>query len=153
MPERSRSRYRPISEPAMPPAIAPAMIAPCGMNCAVCTAHLRHRNPCPGCRNLQPDTPTHCLSCRIRNCDKLQSGKLDYCFQCYSFPCKTLKTMDKRYLKNYVFSLIENLRAVQRIGVERFVAAEELRWCCAHCGGRVCAHGGICLSCGRGVEV
>lgn len=135
-----------------PQAIAPAMVAPCGMNCAVCTAHLRDRHPCSGCRNLQPDTPTHCLSCRIRNCDKLQSGNLSYCFQCEQFPCKTVKEMDRRYRRNYGFSLIENLRTVQRIGVERFVAAEELRWRCSQCGGRVCAHGGTCSGCGRKVE-
>ncbi|MDD5456566.1 MAG: hypothetical protein PHV30_05985 [Candidatus Margulisbacteria bacterium] len=27
----------------------PALIAPCGMNCAICLGYLREKNKCPGC--------------------------------------------------------------------------------------------------------
>jgi hypothetical protein len=34
----------------MPTRISKELIAPCGMNCAICKAYLRQRNPCNGCR-------------------------------------------------------------------------------------------------------
>ena len=42
-------------------------------------------NPqCEGCRN------GHCLyeGCEVGNCEKVESGELDYCFECNEFPCE-----------------------------------------------------------------
>lgn len=39
---------------------------------------------CDGCRN------GHCLyqGCEVGNCEKIESGTLDYCFECNEFPCE-----------------------------------------------------------------
>ena len=34
--------------------ISVVMIAPCGINCGFCMAHLRDKNKCPGCNSDGP---------------------------------------------------------------------------------------------------
>ena len=36
-------------------------------------------------------------------------GKVQYCYECAEFPCRSLKHLDKRYRTNYRMSMIENL--------------------------------------------
>jgi len=48
------------------------LIAPCGMNCAICLGYLRERNPCSGCRDTEGYKPNQCHSCIIINCEKLK---------------------------------------------------------------------------------
>jgi hypothetical protein len=53
------------------------LIAPCGMNCAICKAFLRQQNPCHGCSNAEQNRPRTRLHCRLRICEK-RSGR--FCF-------------------------------------------------------------------------
>lgn len=45
-----------------------ALIAPCGMDCAVCIAYVRNTNKCPGCRGDDSGKPVTRVECRIKNC-------------------------------------------------------------------------------------
>ena len=63
-----------------------SLIAPCGMNCALCLAHLRDKNKCPGCRSEDEAKPLYCFSCKIRNCTLLQKTTSHFCYDCYSYP-------------------------------------------------------------------
>ena len=58
--------------------ISKELIAPCGMNCAVCKAHLRdlqEKNYCGGCNNNP--VYLYCQKCVMRNCkDKVGAWKL-----------------------------------------------------------------------------
>jgi hypothetical protein len=46
------------------------MVAPCGMNCAICMGHLlREKNKCTGCRGGDTNKPASCIKCVILNCD------------------------------------------------------------------------------------
>jgi uncharacterized radical SAM superfamily Fe-S cluster-containing enzyme len=40
-----------------------SLIAPCGMNCSICSAYLREKNKCPGCRLMNIE---YCKKCIIR---------------------------------------------------------------------------------------
>ncbi len=129
--------------------MSPALIAPCGMNCRLCIAHVRARNTCPGCRDdTVPKLPTRWV-CRIKTCEKIASGGAEFCFECGDFPCARLKYLDKRYRTKYGMSMIGNLEYLRDSGMERFLAHEAERWTCPGCGGVLSVHKPECLSCGR----
>lgn len=69
------------------------MFAPCGMNCMVCYKHCYHKKPCAGCLNGDTGKPEHCRKCKIKDC-VCQKG-LFYCFECFNFPCKLIKNLEK----------------------------------------------------------
>jgi hypothetical protein len=130
-----------------------SLIAPCGMNCGTCMAYLRDKNTCPGCRVEDPNKAVSILRCKIKNCEILQQGNAKFCFECDSFPCKSVKHMDKRYRTRYNMSVIENLENIQRFGIRKFVANEKIRWACSECGGTICVHRRYCHSCGKKSEI
>ena len=78
------------------------MIAPCGMNCSLCIAYLgekydikKHginRKYCDGCR----PRGENCLH-MAKVCEKVGKGQITFCYECEDFPCKRLKSLDKRY--------------------------------------------------------
>lgn len=129
-----------------------SLIAPCGMNCGICYAYLREKNSCPGCRKFNADKPISVASCKIRNCELVQEGKVKYCFECDNFPCKRLKALDKRYRTKYNMSEIENLEFIKKNGIRKFVRNEKIRWTCLECGGTICVHKGYCYTCGKKIK-
>jgi hypothetical protein len=129
------------------------LIAPCGMNCAVCSAYLamKHDLKKSGIMRM------YCAGCRPRgkncafmkkSCDRLGNGLVKYCYECPDFPCPRLKRLDKRYRTFYRMSMVENLEYIKENGVKKFLEREEAKWRCPECGGVVCCHNGICFSCG-----
>ncbi len=122
---------------------SPILIAPCGINCRLCRAYARDRNPCSGCR----DGGTH-LACKIKNCKALKRGKYKYCFSCTEYPCATLVHLDKRYRTRYATSPIDNLKNIKEAGIRAFVEKENKKWTCPQCRAMLCMHQPGCLSCG-----
>jgi len=102
-----------------------SMIAPCGMNCAICRAHLRQKNPCHGCHDAEQHKPKTRVLCPLRICDR-RKGK--YCFDCVDYPCDRLKRLDKRYRTQYGMSEIENLEYIRNHGITKFLEREQNRW-------------------------
>jgi hypothetical protein len=125
------------------------LIAPCGMNCSICMAYLRERNPCRGCRIPDEDKPKSRTECRIRNCEKLSS---DFCYACEDFPCERLIALDKRYRLKYSMSMILNLEFIRVNGFDRFLRRETKKWKCPVCNGVVCVHRKSCTNCGSKSE-
>jgi hypothetical protein len=123
------------------------LIAPCGMNCGICFAHLRDKNACPGCRIKSYLKPKTRSNCRIKNCTLLIDADSGFCYDCDEYPCKRLKQLDKRYRTKYNMSMIENLNNIQRLGNDQFLQKEQIRWRCPDCGGPICVHRGFCLNC------
>jgi hypothetical protein len=127
------------------------LVAPCGMNCGVCISYLAmkndlerkgfHKKYCMGCLPCSN-------SCSLkRSCRKLSDGSVRFCFECGDYPCKKLKALDKRYRTKYHMSMLENLEYIKKHGVEKFLEKEEEKWRCPCCGGVICCHNGLCLSC------
>jgi len=115
--------------------ITKRLIAPCGMNCAICKAHLRERNPCNGCNDAERNKPQTRSRCRLRICEK-RTGT--FCFECAEFPCGRLQHLDQRYRTRYGMSEIENLIFIRDHGIRKFLAHEHDRWLTA--GGIFCVH-------------
>ena len=130
-----------------------ALIAPCGMNCAICSAYLAGqydlkkqgitRSYCPGCR----PRGKNCTFMK-KNCERLANGFIKYCYECAEYPCRRLKSLDKRYRTNYHMSMIENLDFIREQGIRKFLKLEEEKWQCPSCGGVISCHGGLCFRCG-----
>jgi len=129
------------------------LIAPCGMNCALCWAYQAQKfdlktqgfthKYCPGCI----PRGEHCLH-MAKVCDTVGKGQVRFCFECADFPCARLKRLDKRYREKYHMSMIENLRSIQANGLDAFLKEQEDKWGCGKCGeALVCCHNGLCLSC------
>ncbi len=134
-----------------PTVIHTTLIAPCGMNCALCHAYRPDKSyikACPGCRAEDDQKSRSCVKCRIKNCEKIVQGGIKYCFSCASYPCALLTHLDKRYRIRYGMSMIDNLESIKRSGIRHFVRAETDKWKCPHCGNTICVHKPHCLSCG-----
>ena len=127
------------------------MIAPCGMNCELCVSYLALKNDinkkgfrkkyCAGCR-------TDHKSCNLkRQCKQLESGTIQFCYECVEFPCKQLIALDRRYHLKYHMSMIDNLQYIKAHDIEQFLKKEEIKWQCPDCGDMICCHNGICLHC------
>jgi transposase len=129
------------------------LIAPCGMNCALCSGYLA----------LQYDVKSkgirmpYCKGCRPRdkNCAFLKKKRglllnksVMFCFECPDFPCERLKRLDKRYQKLFRMSMIENLQELKEKGMETFLENQERKYKCPKCGDIICVHDGKCYSCG-----
>jgi hypothetical protein len=129
------------------------LIAPCGMNCSLCSGYLAftHQVKSKGVRT------SYCTGCRPRGktcaflkkkCERLLSGSVRYCYECPQFPCVRLLNLDKRYRTLFRMSMVENARFIKEKGMIEFLAREEQKWRCPQCGDVICCHNGICYNCG-----
>ncbi len=118
------------------------LIAPCGMDCAICSAFLREKNRCGGCSDANCSCRRHCT---IAACPK-RTGR--YC-DCPDIPCRRLKQLDKRYRTKYHMSMLDNLAAIKKDGIRSFVLSERKRWTCPACGGTIDVHHHRCSACGK----
>jgi hypothetical protein len=98
-----------------------------------------------------------CEGCRIRHkncafirrdCPPLRKDKIDFCYECEGFPCQNLKKIDKIYRERYSVNLIENLKRVKEIGVEKWLQEQNELYKCPECGGEICIHDVECYDCG-----
>ena len=134
----------------------PELIAPCGMNCALCKAYLAYTHGVP----RQRGKVTHCEGCRprakncyvIRGCLKLRKHQIESCGQCDMVPCKNLAHLDKRYRERYDMSMVENLKEIKTLGIQEFLENQRKKYRCSNCGDVVCVHDGKCYSCGSKAE-
>jgi hypothetical protein len=131
----------------MPGEIPVIMLAPCGMNCGVCYVFLRKKKPCLGCRGQDVSKPEHCRKCRIKDCSIKQGNH--FCFECSSFPCATIKRLDKSYRKRYQVSLIDNATRLNAVGAQQYLQEEREKWTCVDCAGVISLHDRVCSECGK----
>jgi len=127
------------------------LVAPCGMNCGVCMRYLATatglaqrtgKAQCTGCRTQKKK----CASIKGR-CKLLKEEKIQFCFECSTFPCVKVERLNKRYVSRYDTSLIDNLLQIKQVGLEKFMAKEAEKWKCPKCGGTVSIHDRKCYSC------
>ena len=128
------------------------LIAPCGMNCALCVSYQFyendynklgfHKSTCPGCILRGK----HCTF-MAKSCERVGKGLVRFCFECPDYPCLRLKSLDKRYREKYNMSMIENLEAIKTNGMESFLKSQKEKWRCPVCKGVICCHHNLCLAC------
>jgi len=130
----------------------PELIAPCGMNCALCKAYNAYTHGVP----TKKGKVTHCAGCLprakncyiIRGCPKLRKQQIQSCSQCDSIPCEKLAHLDKRYRERYGMSMVENVKMIKEKGMVEFLKSQAERHSCPNCGSVVCVHDSKCYSCG-----
>jgi hypothetical protein len=123
------------------------MIAPCGMNCALCLAFQRSSRRCPGCWGDDTSKPKSCRSCIIRTCETIRTNSSHFCYECENMPCKRLKQLDARYRTRYGMSMIANLTEIKERGMTAFLAHQVEKYTCPTCQGLFCVHRARCLRC------
>lgn len=79
------------------------------------------------------------IKCSRRDCKK---RKDKFCFECDSFPCQSIKTLDERYRKKYGMSEIENLEFIRDHGIDAFLRDQEKKYISKD--GTFCVHDGKC---------
>ena len=128
------------------------LIAPCGMNCSVCSSYLAHKYDLRSKGVRMP----YCTGCRPRDkkcaflkkrCDLLLKHKVRFCCECSNFPCRNLARIDARYKEHYRTSFIENLNFKKQHSLTAFIERENRKWQCTQCGAELCCHNGICYNC------
>jgi hypothetical protein len=122
-------------------------IAPCGINCSVCSGYQRKKNKCPGCNGIG-NKPTYCKTCSIRFCENKKSDK-EYCGSCEMYPCKRLKNLYKRYHEKYGVDIYQNIKEINAGRMEDLLIQEEKKWQCKTCGKLLCMHKSVCAECGE----
>ena len=129
------------------------LIAPCGMNCGICSGYLAFSHDIKKEGIKMP----YCAGCRPRDkqcaflkkkCELLLNGQVRYCYECPEYPCRRLEHIDERYKKYYRMSMIENLEYIKENGIRNFLSREDEKWRCPDCGDTICCHNGICFNCG-----
>lgn len=123
------------------------LIAPCGMNCGVCIAHIRDKKPCAGCLAICENKPNQCRQCIVVHCEHLTKTTSRFCYECERYPCARIKQLDKRYRAKYRMSMIENLEKIRDHGIAKFLEEEEHRWDCPSCDSIISPHRTECQEC------
>jgi hypothetical protein len=124
------------------------MVAPCGINCAACSAYLRPKNRCSGCLS-EGDKVSHCATCSIKFCAEHGKAGSAYCRDCGKYPCARLKNLYKRYREKYGLDIAANQTAIRESGMEKFFEQEAKKWACAVCGAALNMHRPECMKCGK----
>ena len=131
------------------------MIAPCGLDCSICSQAQIEDAPCPGCNGSDENKPEWCSKlCGIILCPKRRENGYRYCDECPDFPCDDVMEKENRYTSQYPLreSPLENLRMIREKGMEAFLEQERQLWTCKDCGNPVSVHTGICSGCKTKVE-
>lgn len=121
------------------------LVAPCGMNCNLCSWVLDPSKPgCVGCR----PRGRGCIH-KKGLCKKLAKQEIDFCYKCKGFPCESLLIIESRYNKSYNYSFIENLKYIKKRGMPAFLKREAKRFKCKKCGKFLTIHNDRCPHCGN----
>lgn len=129
------------------------LVAPCGMNCAICAAFLAKKRAV----KKSGIKMAYCAGCRPRGkmcawlkkrCALIRKDKIRFCSECPDFPCSPLKHLDRRYRTLFRMSMLDNLEYIGTSGIGSFLKKDRMRWSCDECGGVISCHNGICFNCG-----
>ena len=121
------------------------LVAPCGMNCNLCSWVLDPSKPgCVGCRPRERG----CIH-KKGLCPKLAKSEIKFCYLCGQFPCASLLLIEKRYVMTHNYSFVENLNYIRRRGMPAFLRRETKRYSCPSCGKLLTVHSDRCPHCRR----
>ena len=130
--------------------ISEELIAPCGMNCAICSRYLAYlnklnRSQCVGCRPGKKQCTYLFEKCTGIN--HSAKGDVSFCFECDQYPCKQINRVDARYRKNYSMSMKENLACIQKKGMGKYLKEQYSKYRCSKCGELLSIHNRKCFKC------
>ena len=107
------------------------LVAPCGMNCAVCARYLAFKNDVdkkeikiPYCEGCRIEKKKCAFQKRCKN-KLLINNNVKFCYECEDFPCISLKRLDNRYCAFFNTSVIGNLEFIKDDGMPKFLKMQE----------------------------
>jgi len=100
---------------------------------------------CEGC--LSDRRFFYCESCPIRSC--AQEKNYEGCYQCDGFPCQLIEQFPVPVGKKVIMRAVP---AWREMGTEKWVAAEEKRYQCPHCGQALFRGAKRCRNCKEAVD-
>ncbi|MCR4655764.1 MAG: DUF3795 domain-containing protein [Lachnospiraceae bacterium] len=127
------------------------MVAPCGLDCNICSQALLTTDPCPGCNGPDENKPEFCAKhCGIILCEKRHENGYRFCDECPDYPCDDVMEKENRYTSRYPHreSPLANLRMIRGKGMEAFLDHERKSWTCPVCGNPFSVHHWACVRCG-----
>ncbi len=138
----------------MSESIEQELIAPCGMNCAICSRYLSYvnnlkRSQCVGCRPGNKKCSYLFEKCSGINCTLKGNATASFCFECDQYPCKQINRMDDRYRINYEMSVKDNWECINKMGVDKFTNEQYEKYHCSKCGGLISIHNRKCFKCDK----
>ena len=148
----------------MPDKIDEKMLAPCGMNCMVCSRHCYHKNPCPGCFSLGASVTGRAFTaliqknCDIRHCaqeralselfpSELSEKAVFRCAACSDYPCSLSEALEKRFRIRYDIDLSANNEEIRCAGAEEFLRMQKEEFTCPVCKGVISIQDQECSIC------
>ena len=128
----------------------PDSIAPCGVYCEACPSF---KTSCNGCGSENKNQKRKSKwSCKIRVCC-FKKNNFSFCYECERFPCKEYSKKlseshkeDKKY--QYRHELPKNLMRIKKIGIEKWLKEQKVRWQCPNCSGKIKFYYYKCSDCG-----
>ncbi len=132
--------------------ISEELIAPCGMNCGICSRYLAYvnnlkRSQCSGCRPENKKCSYLFKKCSGINHELKGNANATFCFECEQYPCRQINRMDDRYRKNYKMSVKDNLENISKKGIDKFIKEQYKKYSCSNCGGLISIHNRKCFKC------
>lgn len=142
------------------------LLAPCGLYCGICGVYMASRDnnqklkeklaaaygvtpeqiDCNGC--MSDKKFVYCQACNIRSC--VMDKKYEGCHQCNDFPCKFIDNFPVPVGKKVI---LRSIPARRELGTEKWVAEEENRYSCPHCGNQLFRGARRCGSCKEVIEI
>lgn len=104
----------------------------CGLFCGTCQAYPTY---CHGCLSDKVAAP--CVQCSHGFRDCAQEHHVTRCYECSQFPCERLAKFAHEHYQNGICHhehILEDLRLMQQIGVEAWVAQQTAAHTCPQCG-------------------
>lgn len=128
------------------------LLAPCGMNCAICSRYLAYinnlkRSQCGGCRPENKKCSYLFAKCSGLNSSLKGTASAKFCFECEQYPCPQINRMDDRYRRHYQMSVKDNLESIKKRGKDKFVKQQREKYRCSRCGDLLSIHNGKCFKC------
>ena len=131
------------------------MVAPCGLDCNICSQALMDENPCQGCNGPDNHKPEFCAKyCEIILCEKRRENGYRYCDECPDYPCEAVMEKENRYTTEYPHreSPLENFRIIRQEGMDTFLEQERKAWTCPCCSRPFSVHDSHCPHCGEKIN-
>lgn len=135
----------------VPNPITSDLIAPCGMNCALCSNYLAYvnnlkRSQCAGCRARTQKCTYLFGKCTGLNHEVICKEAV-FCYECGQYPCAQIERVDKRYRQNYHMSMKDNLEFIKSQEIGKFIEEQYRKYRCERCGGLISVHNRKCFKC------
>jgi hypothetical protein len=148
-----------------------SLVAVCGLYCGACPMYLATRSDdeekrqallkrfsagpskltmedilCDGCLGTGR-VASFCRSCAIRACPSDKSN-VARCSDCPDFPCARIAAFNNDGMLHHA-EVLDNLRQMQKLGLEKWARYEAERWSCPRCGLPMSWYDAACSGCGE----